>query len=93
MSIRTVKKFFQDKNGEWAVIQFPNLLLWLWLSVMLIAVLPLQNNIEAGFHQLGSALLFAWAYLEVTQGSSYFRRVFGGIILCMIVLNFFNIHL
>jgi len=38
-----------------------------------------------GFGFLASSFLFMWAYLELTQGASYFRRFLGLIVLLGIV--------
>jgi hypothetical protein len=45
--------------------------------------------INAGFANLSTAFLFTWAYLEITQGASYFRRVLGAVVLAGVLMSFF----
>ena len=80
-----ISKFFKDKRGHWAIVHFPNALLSAWI-VLLIANFLLHNQ---HVRLLQSAVLFAWAYLELTQGTSYFRKTLGAIILLAITVGFF----
>ena len=82
--------FFKDKNGKWAVVQFPNPLLITWLLLTLAQMFVGSGHLHSGIHQLGSAVLFAWAYIEITDGNSSFRRLFGGVILLSVLLSFFS---
>jgi hypothetical protein len=77
--------FFKDKNGRWAVIQVPNALLLGWLILLVINLLI--HNLHVGLLQ--NAVLFTWAYLELTQGTSRFRKTLGAVILVGLVVNFF----
>ncbi len=81
--------FFKNKDGKWAVIQFPNFLLMAWLFLTLALLLIGESNLKDNIHQLSSALLFAWAYLEVTKGDSPFRRLLGGVVLLSVIYNYF----
>jgi len=80
-----VEWFFKDKEGHWSIIQFPNILLSAWI-VLLIVNLFIDVR---GLKLLQSAALFAWSYGELTRGSSYFRKAFGGVILLVVVIGFF----
>lgn len=80
-----VEWFSKDERGRWAVIQPPSILLSAW--VVLLVVNFFIHSQSTG--RLQSAVLFTWAYLELTQGASYFRKVLGAIVLAIIVASFF----
>ncbi|NCU30791.1 hypothetical protein EOL73_03560 [Candidatus Saccharibacteria bacterium] len=80
-----VKKFFKDKHGKWVIAQFPNFLMFAWLTLLLINFFAHDQNISV----LQNAVLFTWAYLELTEGSSYFRKTLGAIVLIGLVVSFF----
>ncbi|MDB5176807.1 MAG: hypothetical protein JWN75_475 [Candidatus Saccharibacteria bacterium] len=82
--------FFKDSHGNWAVIQFPNPLLLTWLLLVIISMFITDTTIKSSINQLKDAVLFAWAYFEVTSGVSYFRRVLGGFIMIMIIIGYFG---
>lgn len=44
---------------------------------------------EVGLSRLGSAALFAWAYLEVRSGTNTFRRILGLVVAFMTIRTFF----
>lgn len=83
------KAFVRDAHGNVVVAQPPNVVLILWavaaIATRLIDVHPWHD----GFSWLGSALLFTWAYLELTQGVSYFRRTLGGLVVLFLVITHF----
>jgi hypothetical protein len=66
-------------------MQSPNLLLSVWI-VLLIVNFFIQNQHA---RTLQGAVLFAWAYLELTQGESYFRKSLGAVVLASVTLSFF----
>jgi hypothetical protein len=78
-------RFFKDKNGKLKVTQMPNLLLSVWI-VLLLANLVLHDRHA---QLLQGAVLFAWAYMELTQGESGFRKLLGFVVLVGVVANFF----
>ncbi len=87
-------ELFKDKQGRLAIWQKPNLLLFLWIiSVLLIKLLNI-NNTTGYFLDLLTLLrfgfIFSWSWLELTNGSSYFRRLLGLIILILILLGAVN---
>lgn len=80
-----IERFFKDKEGHWAIIQLPNLLLSLWIVLLIINLLVHSSQVKL----LQTALIFTWAYLELTQGDSYFRRSLGAVVLAGVVVSFF----
>lgn len=81
------KRFFEDKHGKVVVWQNPNLPLLIWIvSTILSKILPYgQLNFAAALIAFGS--LFTWAWLEIFQGASYFRRTLGGVVLIYTIIS------
>lgn len=85
-----VKSFFKDKNGEWAVIAFPNGLLLSWIVLVVLGMFVHDSELKDNLGRLSGAVIFAWAYLEITRGESYFRRALGAGVLLGLILSFFT---
>lgn len=85
-----IKNFFTGKDGKYVVFQWPNPPLYLWLVSALIASFS-QGNIQAGFSSIAAASIFAWAYLEITDGESPFRRLLGIIVMAVSIYGFFAV--
>ena len=77
--------FFKDKHGRWGIAQWPNALLMLWVILLLINFV--LHNRSVGLVE--NAVLFTWAYLEMTEGVSRFRKTLGAVILIGVIVNFF----
>ena len=88
-ALQTLQLFFTDKNGKWAIIAFPNGLLLAWLLIVIIGMLVNDEALKNSLGRLNNAVIFVWAYLELTTGVSYFRRVLGGFILLVITIGYF----
>lgn len=84
-----IESFFKDKDGKWAIIAFPNVLLTAWLVVIILTKLIQDGNVHQGLSLLSSSILFAWAYLELIEGTSYFRRLLGVIVLLVVIVGYF----
>lgn len=79
--------FIRDKDGKIVIGQAPNVPIVLWFVCMLVARIVPDTSLRNGFEFLSVAFLFTWAYLEITEGSSYFRRVLGAVVLVGIILS------
>jgi hypothetical protein len=79
-------KIFKDKHGKVVVLEKPNAALITWfISWVLSHVLPYgQLNFVAALVAFGS--LFAWAWMEIFDGSCYFRRALGAFVLVAMIL-------
>jgi hypothetical protein len=77
-------RFFQNQDGDWKIVQSPNLLLLLWLLVMGSNAL-FFNREQNQLAVLSGMLLFAWSYDELRQGESPFRKTLGGVVLLAII--------
>ena len=82
--------FVRDKNGRIVISQTPNIPLIAWFLFMLVAHIVGLSYLKNGFEYLSAAFLFVWAYLELTSGSSYFRRLLGLIVLLGIIWSSFK---
>ncbi len=85
-----IESFFKDKKGKWAVVAWPNILLWGWIACTVILMFVKTGKPHDGFTFLGGAILFAWSYLEITSGWSPFRRVLGVLVMASTVLSRFR---
>lgn len=80
---------FKDKHGKVVVFQSPNIPIGLWFICTIFAKF---TNASSTLHHIletvGFGALFTWAWLEIFQGTTYFRRILGGLILvCSIVIH------
>jgi hypothetical protein len=61
-----------------------------WLAFLTVIQLFITGNVlKADIQHLASAVLFAWAYLEIIKGDSQFRQLFGGVVLASIIYGYF----
>jgi hypothetical protein len=81
------KKAFIDKRGNLVLWQKPNLPLLGWLVFMILSKLLDDGSLKTGIQYIAQAFLVIWAVLEITKGSSYFRRLLGVIILAWIIAS------
>ena len=74
-------ELFKDKKGKVVLWQTPNIPLVGWaLSSVLIHIVPAGRwQLAVGYVSFG--FIFTWAWLELSQGASYFRRALGVVVL------------
>ncbi len=82
--------FFKNKNGDIIIWQSPNLLLYLWGLLKIITFTLANTQLKNGLRYTASAVLFSWAYLEITKGQSNFRKSLGVIVLLATVGGYFT---
>lgn len=80
-------KFWRDKEGKLTLTQPPNLPLLIWLLTVPGELLFKHGWPHNLFALVGFGALFAWAYLEIRSGNSYFRRALGVVVMIMILVN------
>jgi hypothetical protein len=85
--VAAVNGFIRDKHGRIMVWQTPNLPLAGWLLCMIAARFIHPGQIRTTLEFISTAALFTWAYLEITQGASYFRRTLGLLVLVSLILS------
>lgn len=81
--------FFKDSDGSIVLWQRPNIPLLGWLVFKLISIFLQAGAAKNAFENLSMLLLFTWAYLEITSGKTYFRRVLGGSVMLGTVIGCF----
>lgn len=81
---------FKDKRGKVVIWQAPNLLLWTWIACAILSRIIAHGTFHNGLSGIGKASIFAWAYLEITSGTTLFRKFLGAIVLAFTVASFFN---
>lgn len=85
-----IQHFFRDRHGNLVVWQAPNALLWAWLVLKGLIFFLQDGSVKTNLGQLASAVLFAWAYLELTDGDSRFRRFLGLLVIVFTTISFFT---
>lgn len=86
---QNLRAFVTDKNDKIVIAQAPNIPIIGWFLLLLASYLV---NIQPWHNVLlffSAAFFFTWAYLELTQGTSYIRRVFGACVLLYLVISRF----
>jgi hypothetical protein len=81
-----LKDFFTNSKGEVRVIQLPNVPLIVGIIASL-CTYGTKGTLNEFFSLLGFAALFTWAWLEITSGSSPFRRTLGAIVMILIFIS------
>jgi hypothetical protein len=49
-----------------------------------------DGNVATGLDHLSRAILVTWAYLEITDGVNYFRRLLGTIVMIALVVTYLH---
>ncbi len=87
---RLANQFIRDKNNHVVVGQFPNVPLLGWFVCMIISHVISPGFLKTGLADLSIAFLFTWAYLEIAQGATYFRRLLGIIVMITVLVSYFR---
>jgi hypothetical protein len=79
--------FFKDNKGQIVIFQTPNAPLIGWMILTILSLLLGNNHprIHYLFGMLSFGFIFTWAWLEITSGVNYFRRVLGLVVLIIAV--------
>jgi hypothetical protein len=85
-----VSRFFKDKDGHILIGQKPNIPIIGWFVFMLLSHLFNASHLRTTLEFISMAFLFTWAYLELTQGANYFRRLLGLIVFMIILVSVLN---
>lgn len=72
-----LKRFFQDDKGDYVIVQWPNLPVYMIMASSLLSRMNLGSDAHRLFQLTTFGSIFLWAFLEITQGDSPFRRVLG----------------
>jgi len=79
--------FFKDKQGRIILFQAPNspLIGWFIFTIFNLLWSSDQQKIHDLFGILSFGFIFTWAWLEITDGVNYFRRVLGLLVLIIAI--------
>ena len=69
-------KIFKDKDGNIIIGQSPNLPIIIWLVALTLTKIS-DGRLSDLFSYISFGALFTWAYLEIFEGTNYFRRFLG----------------
>ncbi|HEX5797724.1 MAG TPA: hypothetical protein VFX79_00055 [Candidatus Saccharimonadales bacterium] len=86
MDKRNITKFFKNSNGRVVIVQWPNAFVLIWAGLSMLSKVA-NDEISANIALLATISLLIWAYLEIKNGESPFRRVLGAIVLIFIVIG------
>jgi hypothetical protein len=78
--------FFKDKKGKVVLMQSPNPPLIAFITSQLFQVVS-SGNLQQVASIIAFGSLFTWAWLELFQGTNYFRRLLGFTVLVFAVIN------
>jgi hypothetical protein len=78
---KNIKEFCQDKDGKIVLAQTPNIPIYIWGAATILGKVVNEGRLSTLAETVGFAFICIWAWLEITQGSSNFRRVLGIIVL------------
>lgn len=84
-------RFFHDKHGQLVIWQWPNLPVYGWLAFQALSALTHSPRFKEGFDNIATAFLFTWAFLELTQGVNYFRRLLGLVVLAYLISSYIKL--
>ena len=82
-----IAQFFKDKDGKVVVWQTPNIPLIAWAVAFALTFVPLPEKWHTLVSYIAFGFLFTWAWLEITQGSSGFRRTLGATVLLWLIVS------
>ena len=82
---------FRDRRtGAITIAQFPNLALWIFIGALLVRRLAdPQGTVRTVLDGVSSVALAWWAADELLRGVNPFRRMLGGGVLVLVVINVF----
>ena len=86
---KIIKKIFFDSNGRQKVAQTPNLPIIVWFGSSVLIFIT-SGSLELFFKIIAFGSIFTWAWLEIFEGESYFRRLMGSIVIIISITAAFN---
>lgn len=91
MKYLSTNRWIKNKDGQTVFFQPPNAPILIWFGLTVIKPLLPENTM---FYQIVTVVafgaLFTWAWLEISSGVTYLRRLLGGIVMVVSVITFAN---
>ncbi len=82
-------RLFRDSEGKIVIWQWPNAPLWAWIASTVLGY-GLHGTPKILIGYIGSAALYVWAMLELTQGITLFRRILGSVVMVVLTISIFS---
>ncbi len=86
-----IDKFFKDRHGKFVFAQMPNrsliFALIFWIIAELVKNTGYYNMLKSGFF----VMLAYWAYLEITDGVTYFRKTLGFVVAIYVIISMYKL--
>jgi hypothetical protein len=79
-------KFWNDKHGNLAVWQRPNIPLIVWIVTVILGMILSDGPLQRDIGWIGLIAILIWAVMELGWGVSYFRRLLGFAVLLLAVV-------
>lgn len=89
MKLEFLANLFKDRKGRIVIWQWPNVPVLAWAILGIASHVLARGKLQTVAQELSRAFLFVWAYLEITDGVSYFRRMLGTVVLVALIHGFF----
>jgi len=80
-------KTFRDTQGKIVLFQTPNLPLIIWITASLLNMVFTTGKLNTALDVIAFGALFTWAFEELFQGTNYFRRALGAVVLLTLVVG------
>jgi len=80
-------RWFHDDHGKLVVFQRPNLPIIVWLVARVVGLVVEHGWPSRLLDALGFGALFTWAWLELSDGDAYIRRMLGGGVLLALLIS------
>jgi hypothetical protein len=80
-------KLLKDKQGRIVIAQLPNLPLFIFILSSLLLMAYRKGTPGYLFKVVSFGSLFTWCWLEIFNGTNYFRRILGGVVLVMSIIS------
>lgn len=88
--LNILAKFFRDKDGKVVLWQTPNMPLMGWALFLAISHLSPFDKWQIAAEYISFGFLFTWAWLEISNGATYFRRLLGLLVLIISIISRIN---
>lgn len=87
--MKVINWFFRNRRtGEFTIVQFPNLALWVYLAVTVAKfLLDTNGDLRTGLKMVSTAALLWWSGDELARGVNPFRNVLGGVVLAVTLVG------
>lgn len=82
-----VEKCYKNDQGKITIAEPPNLPILVWLVSVVLQKIISNGTVHDIFVVIGFGAIFTWAWLEVFQGTNYFRRLLGVVVIVAAVYS------